>query len=87
MDLKKEVKNISELANIRIPVDKIEKFANEFGGILAYMDTLGIIPLCKANDIKRIEHYTPLRKDKARIDLHKPVRPSEGRYYKVPKVI
>jgi len=87
MDLKKEVKNISEFANIKIPVDKIEKFADEFGRILAYMNTISTIPLCKASDTKRAEHYTPLRKDEARIDLHKPVRPSKGRYYRVPKVI
>jgi len=86
MDLKKEVKNISELANIKIPVDKIEKFADEFGRILAYMDTISTIPQYKASDTKRAEHYTPLRKDEARID-YKPVRPSEGRYYRVPKVI
>jgi Asp-tRNA(Asn)/Glu-tRNA(Gln) amidotransferase C subunit len=87
MDLKEEVKTISEFANIRIPADEIEKFANEFGKILAYMDKIGTIPPYEVGDTKGAEYYTPLRKDKIRIGPHRPIKPLEGKYYKVPKVI
>lgn len=87
MGLKKEVKTISELANIRIPEDELENFADEFGEILAYMDKISTISLYEASDMKSAKYCTPLRKDERRIRLYKPLKLLKGKYYKVPKII
>lgn len=87
MNLKEEVKTISELANIRILEDEIEKFADEFGRILNYMDKIGTIPLREVETRKGTKHYAPLRKDEPQIHPHIPLKPLEGKLYRVPKVI
>ncbi|OYD13778.1 hypothetical protein CH333_09970 [candidate division WOR-3 bacterium JGI_Cruoil_03_44_89] len=87
MNLKEEVKTISELANIRILEDEIEKLADEFGEILNYMDKIGTIPLHEVETRKGAKHYAPLRKDEPQIHRRIPLKPLEGKLYRVPKVI
>ena len=84
---------VAKLARLRLDDDKLERFAGQMDGILAYMDTLaecdtsGVEPLYSP-----VEHDAPLREDVAvkrfaRADILAQAPESDGSFFVVPKIV
>jgi aspartyl-tRNA(Asn)/glutamyl-tRNA(Gln) amidotransferase subunit C len=88
-----EVAKVAKLARLRLDEDKLERFAGQMDGILAYMETLGAVDTTGVEPLySPVAHETTLRPDVAaktfprdRILANAPA--TDGQFFIVPKIV
>ena len=88
-----EVAKVAKLARLRLDNDKIERFAGQMDGILAYMETLGTVDTAGVEPLySPVGHDAPLRDDVAvktcrRDDILANAPATDGQFFIVPKIV
>jgi aspartyl-tRNA(Asn)/glutamyl-tRNA(Gln) amidotransferase subunit C len=88
-----EAAKVARLARLRLPEDRLARFAAQMGDILSYMETLescdtkGVEPLYGP-----VEHEAPLRPDVtaktcSREEILANAPETDGRFFIVPKIV
>ena len=84
---------VAKLARLRLDDDKLERFAGQMDGILAYMETLGAVDTSGVEPLySPVLHETPMREDKAakafsRDDILANAPATDGQFFIVPKIV
>jgi len=87
------VAKVAKLAKLRLDATKIERFAGQMDGILAYMETLGAVDTTGVEPLySPVEHETPLRADVAvktasRDQILANAPKTDGQFFVVPKIV
>ena len=82
---------VAKLARLRLDDDKLERFAGQMDGILAYMETLGSVDTAGVEPLySPVTHETPMRADVAskgctRDQILANAPATDGQFFIVPK--
>lgn len=84
---------VAKLARLRLDDDKLEHFAGQMDGILAYMETLGSVDTAGVEPLySPVTHETPMRDDVAskgcsRDQILANAPATDGQFFIVPKIV
>ena len=84
---------VAKLARLRLDDDKLERFAGQMDGILAYMETLGSVDTTGVEPLySPVTHETPMRADVAaktcsRDQILANAPATDGQFFIVPKIV
>lgn len=84
---------VAKLARLRLDADKLERFAGQMDGILAYMETLGSVDTADVEPLySPVTHETPMRADVAskacsRDQILANAPATDGQFFIVPKIV